>query len=70
MSRLPDNFLWGGATAANQCEGAYLDGGRGISNIDVIPAGKDRMLVAMGEKNNLNGDDSKWLKNFILMVMW
>ena len=23
----PDGFLWGGATAANQCEGAYdLDG--------------------------------------------
>ena len=20
---LPENFLWGGATAANQCEGAY-----------------------------------------------
>ncbi|MGM9946930.1 family 1 glycosylhydrolase, partial [Floccifex sp.] len=19
----PDNFLWGGATAANQCEGGY-----------------------------------------------
>ena len=22
---LPENFLWGGATAANQCEGAYND---------------------------------------------
>ncbi|MFR2988637.1 MAG: family 1 glycosylhydrolase, partial [Faecalibacillus sp.] len=22
------NFLWGGATAANQCEGAYLDGNK------------------------------------------
>ena len=21
--RFPDGFLWGGATAANQCEGAY-----------------------------------------------
>ena len=23
MGRLPEGFLWGGATAANQCEGAY-----------------------------------------------
>lgn len=27
MSRkLPDGFLWGGATAANQLEGGYLEG--------------------------------------------
>ncbi len=23
------DFLWGGATAANQCEGAYLTDGKG-----------------------------------------
>lgn len=23
----PDHFLWGGATAANQCEGAHLEDG-------------------------------------------
>ena len=23
MGRFPKDFLWGGATAANQCEGAY-----------------------------------------------
>ena len=23
-----DNFLWGGATAANQCEGGYNEDGR------------------------------------------
>ena len=34
-NRLPDNFLWGGATAANQCEGAYLEGGKGLSIADV-----------------------------------
>ena len=32
---LPENFLWGGATAANQCEGGYAEGGRGIANIDL-----------------------------------
>ena len=25
QSVLPENFLWGGAVAANQCEGAYLE---------------------------------------------
>lgn len=48
MSRLPEGFLWGGATAANQCEGGYLEGGRGLANVDVVPIGKDRFPVAAG----------------------
>ena len=28
--RFPENFLWGGAVAANQCEGAYLEDGNGL----------------------------------------
>lgn len=35
--KFPDNFLWGGATAANQLEGAYREGGKGLSIIDVLP---------------------------------
>lgn len=35
----PDNFLWGGATAANQCEGAYDEDGKGLSIQDVLPHG-------------------------------
>lgn len=31
MKSFPDNFLWGGATAANQLEGAYLEDGKGLS---------------------------------------
>lgn len=37
--RFPDNFLWGGAVAANQCEGAYLEDGKGLSVQDVLPKG-------------------------------
>lgn len=37
--RFPDNFLWGGATAANQCEGAYNVDGKGLSIQDVMPHG-------------------------------
>lgn len=35
----PKNFLWGGATAANQCEGAYLEDGKGLDIQDVTPKG-------------------------------
>ena len=30
----PVDFLWGGATAANQCEGAWNIDGKGISIAD------------------------------------
>ena len=35
----PKDFLWGGAVAANQCEGAYLEDGKGLSIQDVMPEG-------------------------------
>ena len=35
----PEGFLWGGATAANQCEGAYLADGKGLNTADVMTAG-------------------------------
>ncbi len=37
---LPKTFLWGGATAANQYEGAYQEDGKGISIADVERGGK------------------------------
>jgi 6-phospho-beta-glucosidase len=37
--RFPDGFLWGGAVAANQCEGAYNKDGKGLSTQDVTPQG-------------------------------
>lgn len=35
----PKGFLWGGATAANQCEGAWNEDGKGPSIADVMTAG-------------------------------
>ncbi|MCR2052943.1 glycoside hydrolase family 1 protein [Actinomyces bowdenii] len=35
----PEGFLWGGALAANQYEGAYDEGGKGLSVQDVMPQG-------------------------------
>ena len=40
LSQLDKDFLWGGAIAANQAEGAYLEGGKGLSLMDVATAGK------------------------------
>lgn len=34
-----NNFLWGGAVAANQCEGGYRDGGKGLSDADMLKGG-------------------------------
>ena len=28
MMTFPENFLWGGAVSANQCEGAYNEDGK------------------------------------------
>lgn len=53
---LPENFLWGGATAANQCEGAYQENGRGLANVDVIPHGADRSSVMLGRTHMLEPD--------------
>ncbi|MFQ6792331.1 MAG: glycoside hydrolase family 1 protein [Thomasclavelia sp.] len=43
QSYFNDDFLWGGAIAANQAEGAYLEDGKGLSIGDVLKVGKDRM---------------------------
>ena len=43
------NFLWGGATAANQFEGGAKEDQRGLANVDLMPLGKDRYLVGTGK---------------------
>ncbi|HEX3075900.1 MAG TPA: glycoside hydrolase family 1 protein [Lachnospiraceae bacterium] len=39
VKQFTENFLWGGAVAANQCEGAYNEDGKGLSIQDVTPKG-------------------------------
>ena len=53
----PKNFLWGGATAANQLEGGVFEGGRGLANVDVCPSGADRSSVIAGHRKMLKMDD-------------
>jgi 6-phospho-beta-glucosidase len=49
----PVDFLWGGATAANQIEGAYNEGGKGLSIQDVMPQGIATPRVAGPTDDNL-----------------
>ena len=44
----PEGFLWGGALAANQCEGGYKEGGKGLTTVDLCPAGENRVSVMKG----------------------
>lgn len=56
----PENFLWGGATAANQLEGAYLEDGKGLTTVDLIPIGPDRMKIAMGALDSFEPKESEF----------
>jgi 6-phospho-beta-glucosidase len=49
----------GGAVAANQCEGAYLEGGKGVSIQDVLPGGvvKSRTESPTPDNKKLVGID-------------
>ena len=47
------NFLWGGAVAANQCEGAYQEDGKGLSVQDVLPRGIRGSRTKLPTEENL-----------------
>ncbi|SJZ70723.1 glycoside hydrolase family 1 protein [Anaerorhabdus furcosa] len=49
----PKNFLWGGALAANQCEGAYNSYGKGLSQQDVMPKGVRGPVTELPTNDNL-----------------
>ncbi|MFK4302516.1 6-phospho-beta-glucosidase [Paenibacillus sp. RC254] len=49
----PKDFLWGGALAANQAEGAYLEDGKGLSLVDLLPTGEKRRSIMQGNVPSL-----------------
>ena len=53
MGIFPKNFLWGGAVAANQCEGAYQEDGKGLSVQDVLPRGIRGSRTKLPTEENL-----------------
>ncbi|PAD37334.1 6-phospho-beta-glucosidase [Terribacillus sp. 7520-G] len=53
MTGFPEGFLWGGALAANQVEGAYQEDGKGLTTVDLLPMGKDRFTIMQGNIEKL-----------------
>ena len=57
---LPEGFLWGGAVAANQCEGGYKEGNRGLSIVDLVPIGKKRFPIMYGKVKQIELDKNEY----------
>lgn len=55
------DFLWGGATAANQLEGAYQADGKGLSVADTMPGGKQRIQVIGSSEFDWEIDEEKYV---------
>lgn len=54
MKEFPQSFLWGGATAANQIEGAWLTDGKGVTTADLQPHGvMGKMEARIPGKENI-----------------
>ncbi|WP_209122733.1 glycoside hydrolase family 1 protein [Alkalihalobacillus sp. BA299] len=58
--KFPEGFLWGGATAANQLEGGFHDGNKGLNIADVLPGGKERLNVLKEPGFNFEIDKEKY----------
>lgn len=57
MSKFPEGFLWGGATAANQFEGGWNKGGKGLSVSDVVRAHFDADVTNYKAHNTMTTAD-------------
>ena len=60
VSTFPDGFLWGGALAANQAEGACFEGGKGLATVDMIPHGPHRLAVKIGQEKRFTLKDDEF----------
>src|SRR5699024_4529753 len=60
QTRFPGGFLWGGATAANQLEGGFGEGNKGLNIADVLPGGKERLQILSQPGFNWEIDKEKY----------
>lgn len=63
-SNFPTDFLWGGATAANQYEGAYNIDGKGLSVQDVTPQGLMGPITDGPREDNLKLEGIDFYHNY------
>jgi 6-phospho-beta-glucosidase len=62
-TQFPKDFLWGGAVAANQLEGAYLEGGKGISVADLNRFRDDLEVSKKSNKEESTADIHRALED-------
>lgn len=62
-TRFPKGFLWGGATAANQIEGGFGEGNKGLNIADVLPGGKERLGILSKPGFDFEIDPDKYYPN-------
>lgn len=66
----PNGFLWGGAVAANQLEGAYQEDGKGLSTADVSPDGIMYPPSEDPAKLNLYHDGIDFYHRYRSRIIW
>lgn len=66
----PKEFLWGGATAANQYEGGWNEGGKGPSTSDVLTAGSHTTQRRITWKNPSTGECGSANLDFLMGVQF
>ncbi|MBD1574240.1 6-phospho-beta-glucosidase [Vibrio sp. S17_S38] len=59
-TQFPNDFLWGGAIAANQAEGGYISDGKGLTTVDMIPYGENRMPIKLGLVEEVSLDEDQF----------
>jgi 6-phospho-beta-glucosidase len=59
-TRFPQDFLWGGAIAAHQAEGGYLENGKGLTTADLMPIGEKRWGILTGNLKSFKIDESEY----------
>lgn len=57
MSHFPEGFLWGGATAANQFEGGWDQGGKGLSVADCTSYKSNVMKLSYKQQHLITSED-------------
>ncbi len=64
MAKFPKDFLWGGATAANQYEGGFAEGGKGINTSDTLTNGSHTVPRRVTWKNPTTGETGAAVMGF------
>ncbi len=68
--RFPKNFYWGGATAANQYEGGYQEGGKGLNTSDVLTEGSHTEPRKITWRNTATGETGYSEMRFLKPVIF